>query len=79
VSNPAPGGHCSAEFSFNHKKTHLNQLITVLGILEISRQVCLGKLELISTVDLQEKVWNMFIVFLLLEERTPDQTYESGC
>ncbi len=42
-------GRCPAEFSSNPNQTHLNQLIKVLlGILETSRQVCWGKLELIS-------------------------------
>ncbi len=37
-----------AEFSSNPNQTHLKQLIKVLGILETSRQVCWGKLELNS-------------------------------
>ncbi len=42
-------GRCPAEFSYNSNQTHLNQLIKVLlGILETSRQVCWGKLELNS-------------------------------
>ncbi len=40
---------CPAEFCSNPNQTHLNQLIKVLlGILETSRQVCWGKLELNS-------------------------------
>ncbi len=42
-------GRCPAEFSSNPNQTHLKQLIKVfLGILETSRQVCWGKLELNS-------------------------------
>ncbi len=42
-------GRCPAEFSSNPNQKHLNQLIKVLlGILETSRQVCWGKLELNS-------------------------------
>ncbi len=42
-------GRCPAEFSSNPNQTHLNQLIKVLlSILETSRQVCWGKLELNS-------------------------------
>ncbi len=42
-------GQCPAEFSSNPNQTHLKQLIKVLlGILETSRQVCWGKLELNS-------------------------------
>ncbi len=42
-------GRCPAEFSSNPNQTHLKQLINVLlGILETSRQVCWGKLELNS-------------------------------
>ncbi len=37
-----------AEFSSNPNQIHLKQLIKVLGILETSRQVCWGKLELNS-------------------------------
>ncbi len=50
---------CPAEFSSNPNQTHLNQLIKVLlGILETSRQVCWGKLELNSAgVTLQGRVW----------------------
>ncbi len=43
------GSRCPAEFSSNPNQTHLKQLIKVLlGILETSRQVCWGKLELNS-------------------------------
>ncbi len=42
-------GRCSAEFSSNPNQTHLKQLIKLLlSILETSRQVCWGKLELNS-------------------------------
>ncbi len=42
-------GQCPAEFSSNSNQTHLKLLIKVsLGILETSRQVCWGKLELNS-------------------------------
>ncbi len=42
-------GRCPVEFSSNPNQTHLKKLINVLlGILEISRQVCWGKLELNS-------------------------------
>ncbi len=42
-------GRCPAKFSYNPNQTHLNQLIKVLlGILETSKQVCWGKLELNS-------------------------------
>jgi len=42
-------GRCPAEFISNPNQTHLKQLIKVLlGILETSRQVCWGKLELNS-------------------------------
>ncbi len=42
-------GRCPAEFSSNPNQTHLKQLIKVsLGILETSREVCWGKLELNS-------------------------------
>ncbi len=42
-------GRCPAEFSSNPNQTPLNQLNKVLlGILETSRQVCWGKLELNS-------------------------------
>ncbi len=40
-------GRCPAEFSSNRNQTHLKQLIKV-GILETSRQVCWGNLELNS-------------------------------
>ncbi len=43
-------GRCPAEFSSSPNQTHLKQLIKVLlGILETSREVCWGKLELNST------------------------------
>ncbi len=42
-------GECPAAFGSNPNQTHLNHLIKVLlGILETSRQVCWGKLELNS-------------------------------
>ncbi len=42
-------GLCPAEFSSNPNQIHLKQLISVLKyILETSRQVCWGKLELNS-------------------------------
>ncbi len=42
-------GRCPAEFSSNPNQTHLKQLIKLLlGILQTSRQVCWGKLELNS-------------------------------
>ncbi len=42
-------GRCPAEFISNPNQTHLKQLINVLlGILETSREVCWGKLELNS-------------------------------
>ncbi len=42
-------GRCPAEFSANPNQTHLKQLFKLLtGILETSRQVCWGKLELNS-------------------------------
>ncbi len=42
-------GRCPAEFSSNPNQTHLKQLIKLLlGMLETSRQVCWGKLELNS-------------------------------
>ncbi len=53
-------GQCPAEFSSNPNQTHLNQLIKVrIGLLENSRQVCWGKLELNSAGHqaLQEQVW----------------------
>ncbi len=44
-------GRCPAEFSSNPNQTHLKQIIKVLlGILETSRQVCWGKLELNSII-----------------------------
>ncbi len=47
VTKFGPGG--PAEFSSNPNQTHLKQLIKVLiGILQTSRQVCWGKLELNS-------------------------------
>ncbi len=47
--SPDLEGRCPAEFSCNPNQTHPKQLIKVLlGILETSRQVCWGKLELNS-------------------------------
>ncbi len=52
-------GRCPAEFSSNPNQTHLKQLIKLLlGILQTSRQVCWGKLELNSAEPaLQDQVW----------------------
>ncbi len=69
-------GRCPAEFNPNSNQTHLKQLIKfLLGILETSRQVCWGKLELNSAGhrSLQDQVWWPLVYFVLLT------IIKSGC